>query len=466
MKINPKIFKSYDVRGIYPADLNEKIAFKIGQALIKKTRAQKVVVGRDIRLSSFNLSEALIKGILSQRADVYNIGLVPTEGVYFTTNYYSYDAGVMITASHNPKEYNGFKMVKKEKKWAKVIPGKDLKEFIKKEDGRLKKAGKIKELDIWPDYLNHILSFIEPKKIKPFKIVVDASNGMAAKVLPKLEPKLPVTIIPLNFDLNGNFPAHSPNPLLEESRRQISRAVLEKKADLGFIFDGDADRVYLIDESGNFIRADITLLLLARYFLEKNPGKGIAYNLICSKAVPEFIKKWNGNPIRTKVGFINVQKGMMENDGILGGELSGHYSFKDNFYLDSGFIAFLTLLQIISQSNKKVSELVKELSPYAKAPEINFEIKDRPASPAGGPVSPAGGAACRRAGKKYIIEKIKEKFSDGRQDYLDGLTVEYDDWWFNLRPSQTEPLLRLTIEAKNQKLLEQKKKELSSLILE
>jgi len=225
---------------------------------------------------------------------------------------------------------------------------------------------------------------------------------------------------------------------------EISREVIEKKADFGFIFDGDADRIYLIDELGHFIRGDVTLLLLAKYLLEKNPGKGIAYNLICSKSVSEFIKTWGGKPIRTKVGVIYIRREMMKKDGIMGGEVSGHYLFRDNFYFDSGFISFLILLQIISESGKKVSEIVKELATYAKGTEINFEIKN----------------------KDLILSKIKEKYSDGRQDFLEGITVEYDDWWFNVRASQTEPLLRLTIEAKTDELLEQKKKELSALISE
>ncbi len=445
MKINPSIFKSYDIRGIYPADLNEETAYLIGRGFVEYTGVKKVVVGRDMRLSSPTLFEALTKGIIEQGADVYNIGEVPAECLYFTVGFYDYEAGIMITASHNPKEYNGFKMIKKEKNGLTlVIRGKGILGVVEKSDFlKSENKGDIKEIDIWQDYLKHIFSFVDISKIKPFKVVVDAGNGMAGKVIPQLASKLPIEVISLNFDLDGNFPAHSSNPLLEGVTDQISQEVLDKKADFGFIFDGDADRIFLIDERGEFVRADITLLLLAKYFLEREPGVAIAYNIICSKAVPEFIKKCSGKPIRTKVGFVNVQKGIFKNNGVMGGELSGHYCFRDNFYLDSGFIAFLILLQVISKSGKKVSEMMAELSPYAKASEINFEIKD----------------------KQGILNKIKEKYSDGKQDYLDGVTVEYDDWWFNLRPSQTEPLLRLTIEAETEELLEKKKKELSSFIL-
>lgn len=443
MKINPSIFKSYDIRGVYPTELNEETAYKIGQAFVEYIRAKNVVVGRDMRLSSPALFKALTKGITAQGADVYNVGQVPTEGVYFTVGHYKYDGGIMTTASHNPKNYNGFKLIKKEANRIDVIRGEEIGKIVKQGDFlKSEKKGTIKNIDIWQDYLNHIFSFVDVKKIKPYKVVMDAGNGMAGKVIPLLENKLPIEIIPLNFKLDGNFPAHPSNPLLEGATDQISQEVREKKADFGFIFDGDADRIFLINEKGDFVQADIVLLLLAKYFLEKNPGAGIAHNIICSKVVPEFIKKWGGRPIRTKVGFVNVREGMLQNNGIMGGELSGHYCFKDNFYLDSGFIAFLILLQIFSELEKKVSEQISELSPYVKSPEINFEVKD----------------------KEAILNKIREQFSDGKQDYLDGVTVEYDNWWFNLRPSQTEPLLRLTIEARTKELLEEKKKELTALI--
>jgi len=442
MKVNPSIFKSYDIRGIYPQDLNEETVFRIGQAFVQYTKAKNIIVGRDMRLSSPVLFQALVDGITSQGADVYDIGQVPTEVVYFSVGYYSYGPGIMITASHNPKEYNGFKLVKKESDRVEIVSGKSLYKIIEQDFPKNNKKGKVKNLDIWQDYNNHIFSFVEIDKIKPFKVVIDAGNGMAGKVIPLIRGKLPIEIIPLNFKLDGNFPAHPSNPLEPGSADQISKEVKNRKADFGFIFDGDADRIFLIDEIGNFIRADVTLLILAKYFLEKNPGKAIAYNVICSKVVPKFIKKWGGNPIRTSVGFINVQKAIIENNGIMGGELSAHYCFRDNYYLDSGFIAFLVLLEKISDLNKKLSEITKELAPYAKGAEINFEVED----------------------KERIINMIKEKYSDGKQDYLDGLTVEYSDWWFNVRPSNTEPLFRLTVEADNQKLLKEKQKELSSLI--
>lgn len=439
-KINPNIFKAYDIRGIYPDELNEEIAYQIGQTFVEYTGARGVAVGQDTRLSSPQIFEALSKGIVERGADVFNIGLVSIDGLYFSVGHYGYDGGIMITASHNPKQWNGFKMVDKK---VEIIPGTKIGQEIEKTKFlKAEKKGEIKGKDIWQDYLSHIFSFVDVGKIKPFKVVVDASNAMAGKVIPFLQPKLPIKVIPLNFNLDGNFPAHPPNPLLEGVTEQINKKVKKEKADFGFIFDGDADRIFLIDESGNFVRADVTFLLLAKYFLEKNPGAAIAYNSVCSRAVPEFIKKWGGKPLRTAVGFVNIQQSMKKNNGILGGELSGHYCFRDNFYSDSGFITFLILLEVISKGSKKLSELIAPLSPFTKSSEINFEIEQ----------------------KEVVLNKIKEKYSDGKQDYLDGVTVEYEDWWFNLRPSHTENLLRLTVEAKTKSLMEEKVKEIMKIL--
>ena len=446
--IESSIFKSYDIRGIYPSEINEEAAFGVGRAFVKYTGAKSVVVCRDARISSQVLFEALVNGIIDQGADVYDVGQAPTECLYFSVGNYDFDAGIMITASHNPKEYNGFKMIKKDGDIINIIAGKDMEEMVTRGEFKEEKKGEVKEKDMWGDYLRHILSFVDLKEISSMKIVVDASNGVAGHVISKIKDMLPVKIIPLNFEPNGNFPNHAPNPLEEGSIDGIGETIRKEKADFGFIFDGDADRVFLLDENGQFVRADATLLLLARYFLGKNPGMAVAYNAICSKAVPEFVRKWGGNPIRTKVGFVNVRAGILENNGIMGGELSGHYCFKDNYYMDSGMIAFSVLLQIISKdisasSNiSKVSEIVKELSPYAKSSELNFKVQD----------------------KDSILEKAKQKYSDGKQDFLDGITVEYENWWFNMRPSNTEPLLRLTVEANTQELLAQKQEELSGLI--
>jgi len=457
--VNQSIFKSYDVRGIYPGELNEEAAFLIGKAFIEYTGAKSVVIGHDARLSSPALFKALSEGILAQGAQVTSIGQTPTEGLYFALAQYDFDSGIMITASHNPKEYNGFKMLvrrsfseggmKKNGLSAQAgndlvwIRGKDLLSVVKESEIIVKGDAVTKQKDIWPDYMQLMGSFFDANTIKPFKIVVDASNGVIGSVIEMLKSKLPVQITSLNFQPNGNFPNHSPNPQEEGASAQIAEKIKATGADFGFMFDGDADRIFLVDEHGAMVSADIVLLLLAKHFLAKSPRKGVAYNLICSRSVPELVKKWGGVPIRTKVGFVNVREGLMENNGIIGGELSAHYCFADYFYCDSGIIAFLTLLQIISKEGKPVSQMVKELSMYAPPFQTNFQIENIPA----------------------ILDKVKQKYSDGKQDDLDGVTVEYDNWWFNLRPSNTEPLLKLTLEADTQELLEEKKKELSGFIL-
>lgn len=442
MPINHSIFKSYDVRGIYPSELNEEAAFQIGRAFIKKTTAKEVVMGYDARVSSMALFRAFAAGVVAEGAKVYNIGQVPTECVYFSVGHYEFPAGVMVTASHNPKDYNGFKMMEREGDDVQIIRGKDLLSVVNSDLASPVPEAETERKDIWNDYLNRVLSFVDLSEVSPLKIVIDASNGVAGNVISRISDKLPVEIIQLNFEPNGNFPNHSPNPLEKGSADKISQTIKEEKADFGVMFDGDADRLFLVDEQGNLVRADVTLLLLAKYFLRENPGTAIAYNAICSRAVPEFVKKWGGLPVRTQVGFVNVREGLMKNNGIMGGELSGHYCFKDYYYMDSGIVAFLCLLHIISSDSKSVSEAVKELSPYVKSPELNFKVKD----------------------KDKILEKVKQKYTDGKQDYLDGVTVEYSNWWFNVRPSNTEPVLRLTIEAETQELLDQKQKELTAFV--
>jgi len=440
MEINPIIFKSYDIRGIYPSELNEDAAYAVGRAFARKSKAKKVTVGSDARISGPVLKKALIRGITDEGVDVKDIGLVSIDAIYFCVGKLGDEAGIMITASHNPKEYNGFKMVAKNMQW---IRGEELLQEVKDLPLEISdRKGEVKEEDIIAPLINHILSFVDVDKIEPFKVVVDAGNGMAGKIIPILTESLPLNIIPLNFKLDGNFPAHPSNPLLPESQKQVCETVVREKADFGVIFDGDTDRLIFVDEKGSPIPADMTLLLLAKLFLEREPGAGIVYNVICSRAVPELIKEWGGRPLRSKVGFINLMVMMKEQNGIMSGELSSHYAFRDNCYADSGFIAFVLILQLLSEYNQPLSEIVKPFFKYFKAAESNFEIQDKAA----------------------VIEKIKQKYSDGKQDFLDGITVEYKDWWFNVRPSNTEPLLRLTVEADTQELLKEKQKELTRFI--
>lgn len=438
--IEEKIFKSYDIRGVYPTELNEEAAYKVGRAFARRAEAKDIVVGTDMRISGPALKKEIIRGITDEGKNVIDIGLVSIDAVYISVGVFGYEAGIMITASHNPKEYNGFKMVLKDMKW---IRGEELKEDVFGLPEEISETkGEVKEEDIMPRFIDHVLSFVDVLKIKPFKIVVDAGNGMAGKIVPLLEKHLPVEVIPLNFELDGNFPAHPSNPLMPESQVQIKEAVVKEGADFGVIFDGDTDRLFFVDEKGEFIRADYTLLVLAKEFLNREPGKGIVYNMICSKVVPEKIKEWGGKPLKSKVGYVNISKTMRENDGIMGGELSAHYSFRDNAFADSGFISWLTLMQLISEDGRKLSEIVSEYMVYQKSPEINLEVEDR----------------------QGVIEAVKENYTDGNVDELDGLTVSYPNWWFNVRASNTEPLLRVTIEADSLDLLRQKEVEITNFI--
>jgi len=441
MKINESIFKPYDIRGVYPSELNEQAAYLIGRAFARKAGAKKIVVGSDMRLSSPALKKELIRGIIDGGVNVKDIGLVPIDAIYYCIWKLGDEAGIMITASHNPKEYNGFKMVLKGMRW---IDSKDVLEEVKNLPEKTSDTkGDIFEEDITPGYINHILSFVDVDKIEPFKVVIDAGNGMAGKIMPLLTAGLPLNIIPLNFKLDGNFPAHPSNPLLSESQKEICETVVKEKADFGIIMDGDADRLIFIDEKGKFIPPDITLLLLAKLFLQREPGAGVVYNIVCSKIVPEMIKKWGGRPLLSKVGYISISTLMREQNGIIGGEISSHYSFRDNGCSDSGFIAFVILLQLLSSHQQPLSEILKPFYKYFKSQELNFKVDD----------------------KEAAIEKLKQKYSDGEQDFIDGIRVQYKDWWFNARPSNTEPLLRLSIEADTKELLDQKQKDLTKLIV-
>jgi len=440
MEINTSIFKAYDIRGIYPSELNEDGAYLIGRAFARKANAGRITVGFDMRLSGPALKKSFIRGITDEGVDVKDIGLIPVDAIYYCVGKMGDEAGVMITASHNPKEYNGFKMVLKDMAWIETA---DLLEEVKNLPAEISaKIGEVEEEDIINGYINHVLSFVDVDKIEPFKVVVDAGNGMAGKIMPILTEGLPLNIVPLNFKLDGNFPAHPSNPLLPESQKEICETVVREKADFGVIFDGDTDRLCFIDEKGNFIPSDMTLLLLAKLFLGREPGAGIVCTVICSKIVPEMIKKWGGRVLQSKVGYNSISALMREQGGIIGGEPSSHYSFRDNGYSDSGFIAFVILLQLLSEYNQPISEIVKPFYKYFKSPEINFKVSN----------------------KEATIEKIKEKYTDGKQSSLDGISVEYKDYWFNVRPSNTEPLLRLTIEADTKEILDQKIKELTDII--
>ncbi|MEK7479528.1 MAG: phosphomannomutase/phosphoglucomutase, partial [Patescibacteria group bacterium] len=445
--INEKIFKSYDIRGIYPAEITGETACIVGKALAKMFEAKKMAVGRDARLGSPELYEGLVRGLISQGVEVYDLGLVPIEAMYFAVGKYGYDGGVMVTASHNPKEYAGLKVVRK---GVQMVRGKEILEYIHQNDTSEVRpprevephAGKVIQKEIKNEHIEHILSFINTGALKPLKVVVDAGNGMAGQVVPILKQKLPFHIIEMNFEPDGNFPVHPSNPLEPESQKGIIEKVLEEKADMGVIFDGDADRMFFVDEKGRFLGSDPTICMLGRMMLSKYPGAGIAFSAECGRIVPEKIKEWGGKPIRTPVGFVNVSDGMRREGGVMGGEYSAHYSFKDNFYADSGFIAFLLIAELVSKTGEPFSEMVKEFEVYAREPQLNLTIQNIPA----------------------VLGALKEEYNNGELDELDGVRVEYPDWWFIVRGSNTEPLLRVNIEADTKELLAEKKKEMLDFI--
>ncbi|MAF25082.1 phosphomannomutase/phosphoglucomutase [bacterium] len=446
MSINEKIFKSYDIRGTYPEQLNEEAAYWVGRAYAQRvatTGGAYAIVGRDMRISGEALHAELVRGITDEGLDVKDIGLVPIDAVYFAAGVQKHHAGIMITASHNPKEYNGFKMVLKDMQWIRGVELRDeVLALVAKDPAPADKRGSVEELDIYPDYIKHVLSFADLKKIKPMKVVVDAGNGMAGTVIPLLEPHLPITVIPKNFELDGNFPAHPSNPLMPESQAFISKAVLEEKADLGVIIDGDTDRLFFVDEKGKFIPADISLLLLAKLFLEREPGAGIVYNVQCSKIVKEMVVEWGGRPIISEVGYVFISKHMREKNGVMGGEVSAHYSYRDNAGADSGFISLLILLQLISEDGRKLSEIVAPYFKYPIVPEANFKTEKA----------------------DEIIGLLKAEYKDGEVIDIDGLLVEMPDWRFLVRKSNTEPLLRMMVEANTQEIFDNKLAEITKFL--
>ncbi|MCI0404889.1 MAG: phosphomannomutase/phosphoglucomutase [candidate division Zixibacteria bacterium] len=436
MNFDPAIFKAYDVRGTYPEQINGDIAYQFARALAAFLRPPAVVVGRDMRLSGAELFDGLSRGLVDSGTNVIDIGLCSTDALYFAVGKWGAPAGVMITASHNPKEYNGFKTCQAEAVPLSASEGLNLIRDIMKR-GKfepIRAKGKLFGREVLPEFIQHILSFIDPQKIKPFAIAVDAGNGMAGKLIPELFKNLPCKLAPLFFELDGSFPNHPASPIEPENTEELRRVVVEQNLDLGVAFDGDADRMFLVDGSGKLLGGDVVTGLVAKKLLEKTPGTAVVYNLICSRLVPETITKADGKPIRSRVGHAYIKPLMKAENAIFGGEHSGHFYFRDNWYADSGMIALVVCLELLSEAGKPLAELAREIDPYFRSGEINFRVADQ----------------------QKIIEKAAGRFADGKADREDGLTVEYADWWFNLRPSNTEPLLRLNVEANSEELLREK----------
>ena len=445
MAIDPSIFKAYDIRGNHPEQINREIAYDIGAALATFLRPRSIAVGRDMRVSSGELFDGLTRALNDSGVDVVDLGLISTDGLYFAVGKYDYEGGVMITASHNPKQYNGFKICRK---LAEPLSGSDglgqMLEMIQAAThiNRLPSRGVTIRKEIEEEYAAHCLSFIDAGLVKPYHVVIDAGNGMAGATLPPVLAQLPIKVTPLYFELDGSFPNHPASPIELENLVDLQKKMSEVKADFGVAFDGDADRMFLLDRNGKQLGGDMVTALVAKSLLSKHPGETILYNIICSKAVPELVTKLGGKAVRTRVGHALIKPLMKKCNAIFGGEHSGHFYFRDNWFADSGMIAFLVCLELISVENRPLHQMVKEIDPYVRSGEINSRVK----------------SATER------IEAVKMAFSDAEHDMLDGLTISYPNFWFNLRPSNTEPLLRLNIEADSPALLEDTKTKLLKII--
>lgn len=439
--VNPKIFKAYDIRGTYPDEINEDAAYRVGRSFVRFLGAKKIAVGRDVRKSSPSLFEKIIEGVIDEGSDVIDIGICNTPMLNFTIVFGGLDGGIMVSASHNPPEYNAFKVMKK-----KAVPlheNSGIKEIEKIAnsdfENRLTKGNIIKK-DILPDYLSHISVFT--KDIKNLKVVCDYGNGVGAISAKPIFDKLPIEVIHLFPIPDGRFPNHLANPQELDNLKTLQGKVISENADLGIFFDGDADRSTLVDENGKIILPDLEIAVLAEEELKKYPGEKVCYDLRFSKVVGEVIKKLDGYTKMMRVGSPFYKEELIENGGILAGELSGHIFFKDNYYLDDGLFAAVKIMSILSKTGKKISELVKPLRKYYQTEEINLEVDNA----------------------DKVLAKIRETYKDGESIELDGVYIKYPNWWFSLRKSNTEPIVRLRIEADTKNILEEKRKELLGLI--
>lgn len=445
MKFDETVFKSYDIRGKAPQQLTPELAEGVGRALgdfLEKPGA--VAVGRDMRTESAELAEHVIAGLVQQGRDVIDVGLVTSDMIYFAVGNYNLAGGAMVTASHNPGQDDGIKMVADEAKPIGHETGlQEIRWMIR--DDKLKGGatpGKVSSKDIVADWVKHALSFIDSTKLKPFKVAIDAGNGMAGAIIPKIEPELPIKITPLFFKVDGSFPNHPANPMIIDNLVDLRKAVKDLKLDFGIAFDGDGDRAFFVDETGQPLSGSILMAILSKYMLKLHPGSAVVYNALMSRIVHDTIKQANGRPFKVKVGNESAKIAMREHDAILGGEHAGHYYFRDNYYSDSGLIAALVAMAAVSDSGQTLSQLAEPYRNYFDSQEINRQVGDL----------------------ETVVELLIKRYHDGDIDLLDGLSVYYPDWWFNVRASNTEPLLRLNVEADNPYLLQEKTYELLNML--
>jgi phosphomannomutase len=449
MHINSGIFKAYDIRGLHPSEIDEDVARQVGRGFVAYLNAKRIGVSRDMRVSSPALAAAFIEGALAQGADVVDYGMLPTDVLYFAVVNDGLDGGAQITASHNPKQYNGIKMVRRE---ALPLSGDagigDIRDMIA--TGSLPapapRPGTLTTRNLVPAYVDKVMSFIDPTIIKPFTTVLDAGSGMAGLVAPLLFDRLPCRTTRLCFEIDGTFPNHEANPLIEENRQDITAEVMRQKADIGIAWDGDADRCFFIDGSGEFISGDFITALLAEAFLLKHGPATVIYDLRASHAVRDTVAQYKGTALMNRVGHAFIKQRMRQEDGIFAGEVTGHYYFRDFYYADNGFIPALLILELMSKKNKSLRDL---LQPFRERYFISGEINTKLAS-------------IDEVPKK--LAHIQSRYRDATIATMDGVSVDYPDWHFNVRGSNTEPLLRLNLEAVTPQLMAQKRDEVLGVI--
>src|SRR5215510_9120654 len=449
MRINTEIFKAYDVRGLYPGEINEEVARLIGRGFVSYLGAKHIAVSRDMRVSSPGLAAAFIQGAREQGADVTDFGMLGTDMLYFGVVNDRLEGGAQITASHNPKQYNGIKMVRSGALPLSIDAGLgEIRDMLVND--RLPPLaatpGSVFPRNILFEYVEKVMSFIDPSVIKPFTVVLDAGSGMAGLVAPLLFDQLPCKTTKLCFDIDGTFPNHEANPLIEENRRDITEEVIRQKADIGIAWDGDADRCFFIDGSGEFISGDFITALLAEAFLLKYGPQTIIYDLRASHAVKDTVTKYGGRALMNRVGHAFIKQRMRQEDGIFAGEVTGHYYFRDFYYADNGFIPALLILELMSKKNKSLRDL---LQPFRERYFISGEINTKLGS-------------IDEVPKK--LAHIQSRYQDAKIATMDGVSVDYPDWHFNVRGSNTEPLLRLNLEAATPQLMARRRDEVLTVI--
>lgn len=445
--LNPKIFKAYDIRAEYGVELDADGARRIAEAFYLQYQPKTVAVGRDMRVSGPEIAKAVMDELIRIGVSVTDLDVISTDSSYFAAGTMDVDFVIMITASHNPPRYNGFKISKRggiALEEADMFAIRDMAVSEQTAPSAATPGTLTTNTDIVPQFVKHALTLIDASKIKPLKVLVDAGNGMAGKLIPELQKHLPIEVTPLYFELDGNFPNHLANPLIPEGQRDAKAALEKGGFDMGALFDGDGDRMFMMDEKGNFISGTITTAMVTKQILKMQPGSTILYNAICGRVVPETIQALGGKGQRTRVGHSIIKKDMRATNAVFAGEHSGHYFFRDFFSADSGLVTFLYVLQLISEENRPISEIVAEFDKYPQSGEINFAIQD----------------------KNVIMDDLKATFGPGAQsvDDLDGVSIWYPDWWVNVRGSNTQPVLRLNVEANDAAILQAKTAELRAII--